>query len=206
MTSQATPRRTRTPSALLWLLNERDALRGELERPTRTVADLEVRLAKATATVARTEAALSHFRSVSQTTEARLRAMEVVLTRTYPEVNQHATAPVRAWAGKYGKRGGLRRFLATTLENAQGLEMPTAALVEIAKTHFGLALETLRERQNFYDTVHAALRELRDANPSIRHVRQTSHNSQSRWQWVSAVPSVDELLRLARQAGAGEES
>ena len=194
MTSQATPRRTRTPSALLWLLNERDALRGELERSTRTIADLEVQLAKTREAVVRTEAALSHFRSASQATEAKLRAMEVVLARTYPEVNQHATAPVHAWAGKYGKRGGLRRFLATTLENVPGLEMPTASLVEMAKSHFDLTLETLRERQNFYDTVHEALRELRDANPSIRHVRQRGLNSQSRWQWVSAVPSVDEML------------
>ena len=206
MTSQAATRRTRTPSALLWLINERDALRGELERSQRTTADLEAQLASAKAAVAKIGARLEHFRSSSRAVEAKLQAMQVVLTRTYPDVDQQATAPVRAWAGKYGKRGGLRRFLAATLENAKGHDMPTAELVEMARVHFGLTLETLRERQNFYDTVHAALRELRDANPSIRHVRQTSRNSQSSWQWVSAVPSVDEMLRLAGQAGAGGSS
>lgn len=204
MTSQAPPRRTRTPSALLWLINERDALRGELERSARTIADLEVQLAEARAAAARTEAALSHFRSASQAASAKLQAMDAVLARTHPDVDQQATAPVHAWAGKYGKRGGLRRFLTTTLENAKGHDMPTAELVEMARAHFGLALETLRERQSFYDTVHGALRKLHEMNPCITHVRQSSLNSQSCWRWDSAAPSVEELLRLARQTQAGE--
>lgn len=86
---------------------------------------------------------------------------------TYKGVRPDSTGAVHAWAGKYGKRGALREFIAMALRDASPHALTTVSMITAATQHFGLDFETAAEKLSFRDTVRNGLRQLRDVQGKV---------------------------------------
>ena len=99
--------RTRTPSALKWLAEERAALAGELVRLDRLLAELEARRCKV---------------------QQQLSFMDGAIRQFDEDLTPEAIRPVNAWKGKYGKRGALKALVIELLGLAGSAGLDTNTL------------------------------------------------------------------------------
>ena len=143
MTSPATAI-THTPPALKWLLNERAMLLGEIQRAE---AELMALLA--------TQDRLFHLKYQVAALD---KAIGLLDDRVCPE----ASGVVRAWANRYGPRGGLKEFLLWQLDRAGEQGIDTVTLTKRVAERFGLPIGTPRQfRMLRQDQVGRALRRLK---------------------------------------------
>lgn len=173
--------RTRISPHLKWLLNERAALRGEVETLVTREAHIRAELA----------AVLEKRRS----REGRLAAVERVLVGA--DSNVVCPEVVNAWKGRYGERGALQAFLLQTLTEHAPHALDTLMLLELVVNRFGLELVTGAERKRFCDnTLRPALRQLQ-AQGLVESMR-TRRTGRSIGEWRRA-PNL-ELADLRRAA------
>lgn len=149
----ATPR-TRTPTDLKWLLNERAAIAGD-------IAALTVRQKTQVTKRERMALQLERAKSAHDATarhlnskQATLAALDASLALAYKDVEPSAAGIVHAWAGRYGKRGALTAFLLEKIRDAAPATMTTTLLIDLAIRHFGLITELMpTDRAKFRRTV-----------------------------------------------------
>lgn len=171
--------RTRASPHMKWLLNERAALRGEVDalvaREARTRVELEV---------------IAEERRIR---ESRLAAIERVLagaggSQTGPRV-------VRAWKGRYGERGALQAFLLQTLTEHAPHALDTLLLFELAVNRFELRLVTAAERKRYCDnTLRPALRKLRSEGVVEALLIRRTGRSVGQWRRTAADTSLAGLF------------
>jgi hypothetical protein len=137
-----TPRRTRTPSDVKWVVNELAAVAGELERIDQALARLQTRrerLTKVHTSLSAVAGRLAIPRAV---------AVQVV-------VNAH---------DRWGGRGNLRQFLRRTLEAAYPCGVSTSSLTDLAIEAFGVQVANAAERKRLIDnSIRSALTKMRGA-------------------------------------------
>jgi len=106
------PSTTRTPPDLKWLLNERAALAGEIEKASLRHATLVHTQARLEKQLAGVMTAIERARVDKKRSQASLDALDATMGLVNIQVNPCAAGTVMAWAGKYGMRGGLRDYIA----------------------------------------------------------------------------------------------
>ena len=98
---------TRTPPDIKWLLNERAALAGEVEKALVKQAALAHKREKLKKKLASVLLEIERCEVVQARSQASLDALEATVGIVNKAVNPDAGGSVWAWAGKYGVRGGL---------------------------------------------------------------------------------------------------
>ena len=181
--------RTRTPPAIKWLLNERAALSGKVQR---------------------LEAELQRVQRELPAIQGKLAALDTTLELLDKSVAADAAGTVNAWAGKYGARGAVKACVLSHLQAAgnAGINVSTLALQVAAA--LGVELPTKKDFSAFRrDTVHAVLKRAKaDGLTEVLVAARGGHTPQVwRWRGPHAAPSLAELqdlreaLELANKGG-----
>lgn len=79
--------------------------------------------------------------------QASVDALDVTIARAYARREPTVGGVVEAWAGKYGKRGGLGESIAQLLREAAPAPLPTSVKGELAACHFGITSSGVRACQ-----------------------------------------------------------
>lgn len=125
--SSAPIRRTRTPPALKWLLNERAALAGKAQTLQAELANLQQHLAL---------------------TLSRLDALDASISMMEPLVVSDAAGVVKA-RERHKKRGSLKAFVYKTLQQAGSAGLDTVSIALAAAAEFGISFPT-KQHQTYY--------------------------------------------------------
>lgn len=188
----------RTAPELKWLLNERAAIAGVLVRRQERCANLLERLVRAEKLVESLRMKVAQAQAQTKALEATLAAFDRTLDHAHPNVAPDALGPVNGWAGRYGERGALKRYVAKVLEAAAPLPVEVRVLYRDVATHFRLDLQTPGERERLRDSVKTALRALRDGSGVVESIPdQTSGAGTGWWRWKPA-PTITDLRALAQ--------
>ncbi|MDP1591845.1 MAG: hypothetical protein Q8M07_29065 [Prosthecobacter sp.] len=189
--------RSRTPSDLKWLLNERAGLNGDADELRKQVARGRARLAKAEAQVEllRLEVAATEAQQASRLNE--LEAFDRVIASAYPGVRPHAAGSIVTWAGAHGKRGDLKKFVLELLRTAAPRALRTGEVFAAVVTKFELRLTT-REKAK----VRCNLRKLlARAEAVVEHLPPERHSDLGSWRW-RPMPALDVLAGASRDCPA----
>lgn len=197
--------RTRTPPDVKWLLNERAALAGEVSKAEVTQAGLLAKQARLERQLAGVQALLARSLVAQSRTQASIDALDATLALAHSRVEPTAGGTVDAWAGKYGKRGGLGEFIAQSLREVAPASLTTSVLMDLAARHFGLAFPLQADRRSFNKSVNSSLTWLRkrgQAEPL--HSRELG--SHGVWRWKAQMPTLEALQARAAAAVAHERT
>lgn len=203
MTLLSTSRTSRkTPSDLKWLLNERASVAGELAQLQEYIAQLESRLSKLVCVQERLTRSLTFRQERLGRVHALLRALDVAVAMAHPSANPEAAGVVKAWAGRYGKRGSMRAYLESRIKDAGTHGVTTADLIDGVISQFQLIVRLSSERQCITKSVQTCLALLK-VNRAVEATVELSAGGRKvcRWRW-RAPSTLDELRALA---DAGEE-
>lgn len=183
---------TRTPADIKWLLNERAALAGEVEKALAKQLVLAHKSDRLEKQLAGVRTAMERSQVAQARSQASLSALDATMGLVNPELNPSAGGTVWAWAGKYGVRGGLVDYIALVLEGAAPAPVTTTVLINLASRQFGVVLATPTERRSFRKSVCSALTSLYKRGCVIPvHDRQES--SHGLWRWDTGLPSFADM-------------
>ncbi len=192
----ALTRRTRTPPDLKWLLNERAALSGAVETSVVRQGLLTARLQRAERQCTKLAATLAGSERALGRSRAAIDALDATIRMAYAEVEPSAGGVVKAWAGKYGKRGGLREYLAQVVRDAAPTPVTLALAINLAAHRFGLVFAIPEDRQRFRYSVRKTLRTLaKDGLIEAVH-GSNGRMSTAAWRWTQ-LPTIAELAAQA---------
>lgn len=189
--------RTRTPPDLKWLLNERAALAGEVDKAA-------VRLAGVNEKTLQAEQRQTHLQGLSFEVHryltdkmASLAALDATIQIAYSEVNPSAAGVVHAWAGRYGRRGALKAFVIQSLEQVAPAPLTTTLLLCQVIRNFGLITEAGNERRRLRTTVTHYLRGL-VRQGQVEAIHNGTQSGTGAWRLVG-LPGIAALgLQCAR--------
>lgn len=188
-------RRLRTPPEIKWLLNERAALAGDATRLDNRSAHFARRLTHLEALHERTLIRLSEGLEKQRQALERVAALDRTMHMLLPALNPAACGEVRAWAGKYGARGELTRFVLSALERADPTHVPFHALRNAAVDHFGLPHDTRADREALRSSIRNALTRLR-ARGLVERSPTHCPGQGATWR-LKRAPSIADLQTLA---------
>lgn len=189
-----TSRRTRTPSDLKFLLNERAALVGQIRSGARDCRPLEAEASKLEARARMLRDQVAAIQAERALWQAKLDAIDAVLRQTHREVAPEYSGVVSAWAGKYGRRGELKSFVLSTVRAAPN-GVPTGVLVDAVISHFHLALSTSEARTRLRHVISKRLHQS-EAQGLLYSVPGQKGGQQTVWRWNTGISAAD----LARAA------
>lgn len=149
--------RSRTPPDLKWLLNERAAVAGEVNKAIIRSQALATRITAVQLLLER----LNHrAQSVSNFTNQRqvtLAALGTAIGLINQDVRPDAAGVVNASAGKYGQWGGLTQFVAQALKEASPAPVSGRQLIARVISHFQIVIVVPVERRSVKKSVSSAL-------------------------------------------------
>lgn len=203
--SEVTASAKRTPADLKWLLNEHAAIVGEQELLRRRISQLQARLRKVEALRQRLSSDLkSRQQRLTQTTQL-ISALDTTIAMSHPAANPEAGGAVRAWAGRYGKRGALRAYLLKKIQTAGPDGISTTQLIESAIQHFQLPVKLPSERASIRNSVKSNLGALhKDGLTEATSVLQPNGHPLNYWR-VRDQTTLSELRALVALQGTGRE-
>jgi len=179
LTRPGTGPRTRTPSAIKWLLNERAALAGKAQR---------------------LEAELQRIQRELPAVQEKLAALDTTLELLDKSVAPDAAGAVNAWAGKYGARGAVKDCVLSHLQSAGKSGIDVSTLAQQVAAALGVELPTKKDFSAFRrDTVHAVLKRAK-ANGLVEILLATrgGHTPQVwRWKGPKAMHSLAQLREIS---------
>ena len=196
--SQVLALRTRTPPDLKWLLNERAALAGEVSKAELTQAGLQAKQTRLEQQLAKVQLLLARSQCAQSRAQASVNALDVTIALAYAQVEPTAGGVVDAWAGKYGKRGGLGEFIAQSLREVAPAPLTTSVLMELASHHFGITFPLAKDRRSFNKSVNSSLYWLRK-----RELAEAIALPTARHPWFVALESAVANNGCAARASAG---
>lgn len=189
--------RTKTPPALKWLLNERAALEGALLRTQSAVGTLQKR-------VQALQAALGRHEESARACQAGIAALDVSISLLHPEIGEGRPAPVNAWQGKYGARGGLQAFLLERAREAAPAPVTSSKAAEQLAAQLGLDIGSSALRQRLLHSVREAFRQLAKQGLVERAPTQRHATEPGRWRLKQSSP-LDQLRALAHAQASGHD-
>lgn len=187
--------RSRTPSALKLLLNERAAAEGELHVATRAFNLARANFAKAEADFRAARLTLAEAEASRERTKAVVDAQELTMTSMSPDVDPNSAGMVRSWAGKYGKRGAFTKFVLDKIRAAAPESVTTSKVVDAASAKLGLPSATLKERAHVRDSVRKRIWDA--AAVGLVERVETAKGTAGRWRWKESSPGQELLLAAA---------
>jgi hypothetical protein len=177
------------------------ALMKRLSSAVRQLAERHARLKGRAETL---ESQLAALTSELALVRRQLAAVGTVLVGFDSRVQPDEIAPIAAWKGKYGKRGGLRGAMLELLSAAEGHWLPTTDLYLYLRHLFDLVFVTQDDLRNWQCTVRQQLRcflkeGLVEKSPAGSRGRPV-------WRLASAQASfsLDDLRALATEVGSGK--
>ena len=188
-------RRQQTSPLVKWLLNERAALTGRMEQLDEKLEGLNIQLKRADRRAQALAAKVSTYQRMRQDAESAHKALDAVMTTSFPTLNPAAGGVVRPWAGKYGAPGGLKRFVLSLLEQMSPTSIPTGDLARIAAAHFELQLDSREEQMALRKQVR---RRLREASHLVEELPAKDSKGAVLWRWRGA-PTLAVMKRQARE-------
>ena len=190
------PARTRTPPDIKWLLNERAALAGAVSKATAKQQALCAKRERLEAQLEGVLMLLERSRTAQGRVQASIDALDVTLGLAHPRVRPTYAGEVAAWAGKYGKRGGLGEFIAQTLLAAAPAALTTTVLINLASRQFGVAFPLPKDRRAFRKSVSSALTSLLKRG-LIEPLHSREEGSHGLWRWKVPATTLEGLRARA---------
>jgi hypothetical protein len=179
---EPTPARTRTPPDVKWLLNERAALAGTVAKAADKQQALAAKRGRLEAQLEGVLQLLARSRTAQSRAQASIDAIDVTLGLAHPRVRPTCAGEVSAWAGKYGKRGGLGDFVEQALQSAAPAALTTTVLINLASMQFGVAFPLPKDRRAFRKSVSSALTSLLKRG-LIEPLHSREEGSHGLWRW-----------------------
>lgn len=200
---EARTAQTHTPPDVKWLLNERAALAGEIARAQAKQASLRHKRQCLERQLAGVTSELDRSRTAQERSQASLLALDATMELAHPTLNPCAGGTVKAWAGKYGKRGGLGAFIERLLSAAAPAPLTTTVLIDLSTKEFGLELATPGERRSLRKSVSSALASLQKRE-LVEPLHDRTEGSHGVWRWREKLPTLDALRRQTGQSRQGQ--
>lgn len=199
------PSRTKTPPALKWLLNERAAIVGALDRNAKAQKRLLAESERATLTLAKATRQLALIALQDDEYRQQAAALGTTISLLDARVDPAAAGSVAPWAGKYGERGGLTRYLVQVLQRAEPHHVPTSVLVDLVIDRFALEERAPLSLKDLRDTIRTRLVRAQRRHPEIQlgHVKVGAQTF-SAWGWKPE-GALDQLRALARAQEFGHD-
>lgn len=192
------PVRTRTPPDVKWLLNERAALAGEVSKAEVTQAGLRAKQARLEHQLAKVQFLMERSQCAQTRAQASMDALDATMALAHSRLEPTAGGVIEAWAGKYGKRGGLGEFIAQSLREVAPAPLTTSVLMELAARHFGITFPLALDRRSFNKSVSSSLFWLRKRDlAEPMHSRELG--SHGVWRWKAQMPTLNALLQRQHQ-------
>lgn len=148
---------TRTPPHLKWLLNERAALAGEVNKATLRSQALAAKLDALQVSLTNLHLKVQSVSAVKAERQATLAALDTAIGLACQDVRPDAAGVVNAMAGKYGQRGGLIGFVAGTLRDVAPSPLSGRQLISLVAWHFHIALTVPQDRRSLKVSVKSAI-------------------------------------------------
>lgn len=192
--------RTRTPPDVKWLLNERAALAGEVSRAEVTQAGLRAKHTRLTQQLAKVQFLMERSQCAQSRAQTSIDALDATMALAHPRVEPTAGGIVDAWAGKYGKRGGLGEFIAESLREAAPAPLTTTVLMNLAARQFGITFPLAKDRRSFNKSVNSSLTWLlKRGLAEPLHSRELGAHGV--WRWRTQMPTLQALQLRAQLEG-----
>lgn len=206
---------TRTPPLLKWLLVERATLSGDVARASeqeanvvRELQSVQERQALLALDAQRLQLYQAQLPVLLSEKRARIVALDTAIRLASDDlVSPTAAGTVRAFAGRYGKRGDLKAFIIDELRKAAPGAVATSKIVLGAIARFGLEFATTTEQKAFMkNTVTPQLTRLKDEGlVEALHTRSRGA-AEGKWRWAADYPTLEELTRQVRGAAQADAS
>lgn len=201
VSAQPVPReaamQVRTPPDVKWLLNERAALAGEHDRAVAKQGALQDKVEKLERQLAKAIQQRDSAGVAASRARASMDALDTTMALVNSQVEPTYAGVVAAWAGKYGTRGALGKFVEDTLRQAAPAPITTTVLIDLASRQFGLAFTLPADRRSFRKSVSSALTALLTRD-RIEPLHSREGGSHGLWRWKDAMPGLEALRSRAR--------
>jgi hypothetical protein len=189
---------------LKWLLNERAAVAGEVNKAAMRSQALAAKMA----TLQRELKNLHHrLQSVSNVQDARratLNAMDTAIGLAYRNVRADTGGVVNAQAGKYGLWGGLTDFVVQTLKDASPTPVSGRQLIAGVISHFQIVIVVPAERRSVKTSVRSALSQLVKQG-LVRPAYSGEEPMPGLWRWKQPDTLADLAVKAAAIARAAAD-
>ena len=174
----------KTPSYLKGLAETRARAAGDVQRYQHLYEDIGQKLAVA---------------------KAELDACDRLIRKYDGRLDPNLIPTIRAWQGRYGKRGQLKEYLKGYLQERASNEVSTSELCCAAQMEFGLDFPTWKEKKKWQtNSVAGALKKL-VAEGLVERIHDYSDGPTGEvghWRWkTDSAPSLDHLRAQAAAAG-----
>lgn len=163
----------------------------------RAIARLQARIGALQEMIARHEAAAGRI-------QERMSALDVSISMLHPAIGEDRPAPVNAWQGRFGARGGLREFVLDKLREAAPEPIVTSIVCNQLAERFKLDISVSRLRRHAGNSVKDTLRAL--AKQGLVERVPTKHPKSDPGLWrLRKISHLDQLRSLASAPESGHD-
>ena len=160
--------------------------------------------ARASADVSRYQRLYEEIGQALEKAKAELVACDTLIRKFDERLNPELIEPIKAWKGRYGKRGARKEAILEMLQAKAPDFVTTTEIVWELQARFRLDFIDWREKDNWArNSVGNLLRELVKQGLVQRLHDPTANTGESgRWRWVNAgCESLGDLAALAESSG-----
>jgi hypothetical protein len=167
-----------------WLVGKRARIAGDLERLAKANAALRRDIAAAERKVERLKHTAARYDEAASMLNAQLSALDETMLLLPKSPNPGDIAAIKAWAGRYGKRGALMAAIKEILQ-AAAAEISTADLYRLLQERFGLVHVTALERKHWIaNSLLRRLQEMLSAGLVERMMKRGAKGqAMAHWRW-----------------------
>jgi len=200
----------RTPSYLKGLAETQARAAGDVLRFEKLLAEVDAKLVETKALAAievpRLEKLLVTVGIRIFESKAELAACDRLITKFDARLNPKLIAPIKAWKGRYGKRGELNSTICHILKDCAPEERTTFELSAEIRIRFKLDFSTVPELRAWQkNSVANALKSMVKMGLVERGHKVTKGctGEVGRWRWKVEINTLDEVRASAAAQGVG---
>lgn len=182
---------TRTPPDLKWLLNERAAVAGEVNKAIIRSHTLAAKMEVLQQQMVRLEQRSHVVKRVQDARHVTLDALDVAIGLAHERVRPDAAGIVNAWAGKYGKRGVLKQFVVVALKDAAPGALNIRELLDRIIKHFQILILVPADRRSLKSSVSNVIVQLFKQGKVVPLHSRTGGSSPGLWRWMAPTTLSD---------------
>jgi hypothetical protein len=176
LTSMKPARFRPTPTTLKWLVEKRARTAHDLKVAKELIEELTLRAVKL---------------------DDSLSALDKVIQLYDPAVTPALIEPINGWAGNYGTRGGLGRYVADVIKAESPNWIATPHIEAKAIAHFGISFDHQSQRKAWRNgSFRGTLKKLcREGFIEREHDPDQKTGFAGRWRWKTESTTLAELER-----------
>ena len=191
--------RSRTPPEIKWLLNERAAVAGTLQRSIERQQSLQHRLKKLQHSLVLCAKALTAAEETQVGSQRTLVALDAAINLVNKRINPTAAGVVNASQGKYGECGGLRKYVSAVLEATYPAPVTMLDLMQSVVTQFGVKAVAPADRKALRSSIRCALQWLLQQGRVEPLHAKVSHRT-GIWRWKEhSLPSFEQMAQAQQE-------